>query len=149
MASHGIKVVCLSGDTAFHQLTHISDDGNSNNIVGMRFEEMKKLKTAPKTFMENLIDLLPLTEEAMKEVSIPFTWTYKSTKYDWSGVLAARFPELGDFEVDEIFKVLNMNPNKNTEYKPSKLVDLHNLDDDENETETKSEIFQVKPILGA
>ena len=149
LASHGIKVVCLSGDTAFHQLTHISDDGNSNNIVGMRFEEMKKLKTAPKTFMENLIDLLPLTEEAMKEVSIPFTWTYKSTKYDWSGVLAARFPELGDFEVDEIFKVLNMNPNKNTEYKPSKPVDLHNLDDDENETETKSEIFQVKPILGA
>lgn len=122
LKSYGMKVFCFSGDTAFHKLTHVRNDGSSNNIVGILYEEMGKWKNDPEAALSKLNEYLPKPNFSWDNISIPYSWTWKKSETDWSEVLEDKFPDLGDFETDEIWNVLNSKTNH--EYIPNSTLDV-------------------------
>lgn len=107
---------------AFHKLTHVRNDGSSNNIVGIMYEEMGKWKNDPEAALSKLNEYLPKPNHSWDNISIPYSWTWKTNETNWSEVLEDKFPDLGDFETDEIWNVLNSK--SNYEYIPNSTLDV-------------------------
>ena len=109
LANQSIKVVCVSADTANHNITHVNWDGEPNNIVGLKFAERSKYFVSSKYAVDELLKVLPKSEEEFRASNIPGTWTFKPKEpEDWSDVLNIEFRQMGDFTDEEAIEVLNV-----------------------------------------
>ena len=83
---------------------------------------MGKWKNDPEAALSKLNEYLPKPNFSWDNISIPYSWTWKKSETDWSEVLEDKFPDLGDFETDEIWNVLNSKSNH--EYIPNSTLDV-------------------------
>ena len=99
----------MSADTANHNITHVNWDGEPNNIVGLKFAERSKYFVSSKYAVDELLKVLPKSEEEFRASNIPGTWTFKPKEpEDWSDVLNIEFRQMGDFTDEEAIEVLNV-----------------------------------------
>ena len=80
LLEQNISVVCVSADTANHNILLTTNDGLPNNPIGLKRQVFAKNSQSVTKTMERLMTLLPKYESDCKENPIPFTWTSKYIK---------------------------------------------------------------------
>ena len=91
LARNGIKVVCVSGDTAQHPILLHRENGDTNNIAGLKIQEFKRLRQLPEYCLNEVrkhSSSSPIISKNSKGAflvsgydtsAIPYTTGYKSS----------------------------------------------------------------------
>ena len=141
------KVRSFSADTAYHHLVDFKENGDTKNIISLQYSVYNKCKA------NKVINNLEIIKESfdgkqLKELNVPFTWTFIADSHIVPPPPDTRFPNLGDNTVVKEMFLLNLPKASLVEDEDTNIEeDDETIVDDPEETILSYLVFPSLPTL--